>query len=371
MTTKKSMCLSVLVGLVLLLVGLRIYLPYGVQWYINRTLSQPGGYYGQVGDVDIMLWRGAYSLENVIIIPDGGDPQRPLFEAAHVDFSLLWSALFDGALVGDIILTDPSINFIDAAGESRDQTGESENWLYLAEQLFPLKIDRLIIHNGAIRFYNPDVSPPIDIALHDIEATATNLVNSRDLSRDLVANFNAKGETAEQGTLTVNATLDPSTQKPTFDLDVQASEVALVNFKTLLDTYAPFDLEAGTLELAMELASDDGYVQGYVKPILKQVEIFSWKEDVTGEHGGLFEGLVEAGSAFVAELVENQSEDQIATRIPIEGELSDPQMPVLPAIGGILENAFIQAMRGDVEKSITLEDASAQKAEQQQDDANQ
>ncbi|WP_018982288.1 AsmA family protein [Salinimonas chungwhensis] len=370
---KRSKRLTVsILSVVAVIILVRFSLPYAAQWYINRTLSQPGDYAGSVGDVDLMLWRGAYKLEDILIIKTGGSVDRPLFKANKVEFSLLWSALMDGAIVGDVQLTRPEINFIDSQqDDSKDQTGESENWLNLADQLFPLRIDHLRITDGKIGFYNPDAEPPVEVSLHNINGEGKNLVNSRDLSKNLMATFNASAQTAEQGTLALSTSLDPSTQRPTFDLDLQANDVALVNFENLLDAYAPFDLEAGTLELAMEIASDDGYISGYVKPILKNVTIFSWEGDIEQDDDGFFEGMVEMGSAFIAELFENQSEEQIATRIPIEGQLSKPDTPLLPAIGGVLKNAFINAMKGDVEKSIKLEDATQQKEEKQQTASDQ
>ena len=366
-TKRTTWCIVTVIAILLLI---RFSLPYGAQWYINRTLEAPGGYSGHVGDVDLMLWRGAYSLEDITIIQDGGSTERPFFKAQEIEFSLLWSALMDGAIVGDILLTAPEINFIDSQkDDSKDQTGESENWLNLADQLFPLKVDHLQIIRGKIAFYNPDSAPPIDLAIHDINGEARNLVNSRDLSKNLVATFDASAQTAKQGTLTIASSLNPSTKKPTFDMDVQANDVALVNFENLLDTYAPFDLEAGTLELALEIASDDGYVEGYIKPILKDVTVFSWKGDIEEDNDGFFEGMVEMASAFIAELFENQSKDQIATRIPIEGQLNEPDTALLPAIGAVIKNAFIAAMKGDVEKSIELKDAIRQKQEAKQDAA--
>ena len=360
---KRASWIGWLTGLIILLAGLRMSLPYAMQWYLNRTLSQMDGYYGQVGDVDIMLWRGAYSLEDLYLVKRGGSVDTPLFAADNIDFSLLWSALFNGALVGDITLTRPQVNFVDASNDSQDQTGGSENWLDLASQLFPLKIDHLVIRHGQIRFHNPEAA--IDIALHDIAATATNLVNSKDLSKDLIARVSMQGKTAGQGTLLVDASLNPSTIRPTFDVDVQANDVALVNFKNVLTTYAPFDLEAGTLELAMELASDDGTVTGYIKPVLHQVEVFSWKGDIERDGDGFWGGMTEALSAFIAEIFENQAQDQIATRIPIEGQIDSPSPEILPAIGEVISNAFIQALKGDVEQSINLNDATRKKTQEE------
>ena len=83
--------------------------------------------------------------------------------------------------------------------------------------------------------------------------------------------------------------------------------------------------------------------------------MFSWKGDIERDGDGFIEGSIEAISAFVTELFENQSEDQIATRIPIEGDLSNPDTQTWDAFTAILKNAFIKAFKGDVEESVELD----------------
>ncbi|MBU2978341.1 DUF748 domain-containing protein [Alteromonas sp. C1M14] len=336
------------------IVLLRMSLPFAAQWYINDTLDKGENFTGSVGDVDILLWRGAYQLENIVILKRTGEVTEPFLEIEQADISLLWSALFDKAVVADVNLVHPQVNFVDGPSKKSSQSGENENWLNLADQLVPLRVDRLHIEHGTVRFINPTSSPAIKVKLHQIDATARNLVNSRHLSKDLIATIEGTGKTEDKGTITLTASLDPSTPKPTFDINLQANDVALGNFKPLLETYAPFDLEAGTLEFTMELASDNGSINGYAKPILHQVEVFSWKGDIEDDDDGFFRGISEGMSAFIAELFENQSEDQIATRIPLSGSLSDVNTPVFSTLVGILRNAFIQAIRGDLENSVVF-----------------
>ena len=359
---KKRVCYVVVV-LILTLIAIRLYLPYAAASYINTTLSQSKEYNGRVGDVDLMLWRGAYSLEHVLLYKASGQVDRPLFKANYVEFTLSWSQLFKGAAVGKVMVNSPEINFVDGNTEEKSQSGKNGNWLSIADQLFPLRIDKLTINQGKVAFHNPDASPAIDIALHDIHLEVNNLVNSDNLSDSRVATAKAQGQTAQQGTISLNAKLNPATTAPTFDVDIQANNVGLVNFKNLLDTYAPFDLEAGTLTLAAEVASDEGKVKGYIKPVLHNVEVFSWKGDIERDGDGFIEGSIEAISAFVTELFENQSEDQIATRIPVEGDLSSPDTQTWEAFTAILKNAFIEAFNGDVEKSIELDRLELDKLE--------
>ncbi len=44
----------------MLLVSLHIALPYLVRDYLNDKLADMGDYRGQVADVDLARWRGAY-----------------------------------------------------------------------------------------------------------------------------------------------------------------------------------------------------------------------------------------------------------------------------------------------------------------------
>src|SRR5688500_17016418 len=51
-----------LATIVLLVIG-RAMLPWAVRSYVNRTIDQNPLYDGKIGDIDISLWRGAYTIE--------------------------------------------------------------------------------------------------------------------------------------------------------------------------------------------------------------------------------------------------------------------------------------------------------------------
>src|SRR5687768_12673668 len=88
--------------LVILLVGLRLALPSLVQRYVNEKLDELPDYDGHIGDVDIHLIRGAYSIDDVDIEKTTGSVPVPFFSARKVDFSMEWREIFQGALVGEI-----------------------------------------------------------------------------------------------------------------------------------------------------------------------------------------------------------------------------------------------------------------------------
>ena len=346
---------------------IRAILPTGVEWYVNRALTKAENYSGYVGDIDLNLWRGAYEIEDIRIVKINSDLEIPFFAAKRLDLSLLWSALFRGALVGEIYAYDPEINFTDGESEGKKQSGASENWLSIADDLFPLKIDKLVIENGKISFSNLDAKPPIRIALYDIEIEAYNLANNKSGISDRTATASGRAKTLGQGEVTISAVASPETAKPTFDLNVEARQVALKVYEDLFNYYAPFTLEAGTLDLAAEIAANEGKLKGYVKPVLNNVDVFSWKGDIEEDGKGFFGGLKEMLAGFLAEIFENQKRDQLATKIPVEGTIDNIDIDNAAAFFGILRNAFVESINAQVESTVSLEDAESLEKTEKED----
>ena len=89
----RSKLLWAFVILVVAALVVRAMLPFWVRDYVNRKLSEIEGYRGHVADVDIHLWRGAYSIHGVEIKKTSGNVPVPFFSAPTVDLSVEWKAL--------------------------------------------------------------------------------------------------------------------------------------------------------------------------------------------------------------------------------------------------------------------------------------
>jgi hypothetical protein len=57
--------LKIFLGIVVVLVVIRLFLPAIVLRLVNRELASMEGYYGKVRDIDIALLRGAYMLDSL------------------------------------------------------------------------------------------------------------------------------------------------------------------------------------------------------------------------------------------------------------------------------------------------------------------
>ncbi len=70
----------------LLLIAFRLALPSLVERYVNRKLSELPSYNGHIGEVDIHLYRGAYSIHHIEVVKKTGQVSVPFFSARAVDF---------------------------------------------------------------------------------------------------------------------------------------------------------------------------------------------------------------------------------------------------------------------------------------------
>jgi hypothetical protein len=337
--------------LVVVLVGARIAAPFAVQRYVNRVLDRAEGYDGQIGDVDLALIRGAYQIEDVEIVKSSGKVPVPLFESPLVDLSIEWRALFDGSLVGEIWLDQPELNIVMGPNET-DQTGTEADWRKVVRDLMPVKINRVTAHNGSIHFRSFRTDPKVDVFLRDVELSVRNLTNSKDLSEDLVARAEFSATPMNSGHVEGRLAIDPYADRPSFDLDCVLSGVSLKQFNELFRAYAGVDVERGKLDLVSELEAKNGSFHGYVKPFFEDVEVLHPEElDEQGPLRSLWEAFVGA----TAEVFENKSEQQVATRIPISGSVESPDVGFFATLGNVVRNAFVEAFVPALEHSVGRE----------------
>src|SRR5688572_30425729 len=198
--TKKVLFWTVLL-LVVAGVAFRLALPTLVQNYVNKKLDELPEYEGRIGDVDIHLVRGAYSIDDVDILKTSGAVSEPFFAAEKVDFSMEWREIFHRSLVGEIHVYGCGLNFVKAETKEQSQTSIDQSWLGVVKDLFPFRINKFEIHDGGVWFHDVGTEPKVDVYLTNLVVVCTNLYNTRSLSTELPADFRASGTTLGGGEL--------------------------------------------------------------------------------------------------------------------------------------------------------------------------
>lgn len=340
--------LKVTLIILVVLIGIRIYLPFFVKDYINKSLSEIPDYTGTVADVDLHLYRGAYVIDSMRIEKVEGDVPVPFFYTDRLDLSLDWRALFQGAIVGEIHLINPELNFVASKDTTAQQDGEGVDWTQPIIDMMPLTVNVFSVENGRIHYRNFETQPKVDVFIEDLQMEARNLGNAEYERDTLPASVELTASSAGGGKLSVSGGLNLLKQVPDADLELSFESVDITALNDFLEAYANLDAERGTFNIYSEIVIHDGILTGYVKPIIRNLKLV----DLEKEEGGFLKKAWETIAGGAAELFENQPKDQVASRIPFEGDLNQPETKVLPSIWSVFSNAFVDAFALQTDNSL-------------------
>lgn len=343
MGRRRRLGLLVLI-VILLLVVLRLLLPAMIERVVNRQLAQMGDYSGQVADVDVALWRGAYVLHGLRIDKVSGQVPVPMLDAPRIDIALSWRNLLRGAIVARVRFEQPELNFVDGRGGGESLTGAGVDWRQQLEDLVPIRIDEVQLRDGVVVFNNFVSEPPVDLRATAVNADIANLTNVRDAEGGRVADLVATAHLFDSADLEAEASFDPFGRMDEFTLALRVLAIDLTRINDLAQAYANLDFESGNGEFVMELEAADGQLSGYAKPLFQNLSIFSWRSDVREDDKNPLRLAWEALVEGVTTVLRNPPADQFGTRIQISGRIDDPELGVFGAVIAVLRNAFVQAL---------------------------
>lgn len=354
--SKKRRTAKILIGIVIGILAIRLILPYVVLHFANKSLANMNGYYGHIDDIDLAIIRGAYQIDSIYINKadrrtEGSAPpeQTPFFASKEIDLSIEWKALFRGSIVGELVFQRPYLRFTKDKVEPKEVVKDSADFRKILDKFMPLNINRCELRGGAIQYKDFSSKPNVDIAMTNVNLLAQNLRNSYDSSAVLPASIHATADVYE-GQLRFDARLNPLADAPTFDMSAELAHTNLVKLNDFFQAYAKVDVNDGRFGLYTEVAAKDEEFKGYVKPVIKNLDILG-KED---RKDNLLRKLWEAIGGGAGKLFENKNKDQVATKIPFEGRLDDPKTNVWVAIVNILQNAFIHAIQPSIDNEISI-----------------
>lgn len=330
-----------LVGLALLgALGVAfVFLPVVARTMVNRELKDIKGYTGHVGDIDFRLLQGNLAVQNLRLVKTGRQAGSPFLALQTLASHVSYADLLKGRLRASLAIEHPTVRLVLGKTQVETQTGAGVEWMKKARGMFPIRIDRIHVCNGEIHLESQRGKVPVRIALTNIEARVSDLTN-----RDIPATVRIRGDTTGGGRFTATVTILPLRTEPTLDLNFRLEQLRLEAFNEVLRAYGGFDVSQGVFELTAEVSVRNGVMDGYAKPFFKNLELLNWKEDVEQEKEEIRQLFWEGVVSLISELFKNKDKQQVATVIPIHGELEDPGSDLLVIIAEVLRNAFIQAL---------------------------
>ncbi|GAL63639.1 DUF748 domain-containing protein [Algibacter lectus] len=355
---KKRYTIPVIIIGVLIL--FRILLPFMVKKYVNNVLADIPGYYGQVSDIDISLFRGAYVIHNLYLNKIDAGSEVPFIKLAETDISIEWRSLLKGRVVSEIIMTSPQFIYV-FEDQQKDEAADPDidDWTKALTDLVPIDINNLKIIDGKAAFVQLTADPNIDLNLNQIQLNATNLRNVERTERELPSEINATAMSIGEGRFTLNGKMDLVKQIPDMDVSFSLEDASVTALNDFTNYYAGIDFAEGSFNVFSEIAIADGFLTGYVKPLLKDSKLISAEQD--SFLNTLWEGFV----GFFKFVLKNKGNNTLATKVPLSGDLNQVKTKVWPSIYNVFKNGWIEAFKGVVDNDINFEDA--EKASKKED----
>jgi len=347
---KRKRLLRISGWIVVLLILLRLILPYVVLHFVNSRLAHLHGYYGHVEDINISLYRGAYIVKDfyINVVDTSTQKQVPFFASESVDISIEWKSLFKGQITSELYFNSPLLRFTEDTSEPEQLEQDSNDFRIILKTFTPIKVNHFEVFDGKIQYIDNTVTPNVDIFLDNAHVLASNLSNVEDTTL-LPATVTATADVYE-GKLTFNMRINALAIDPTYDLNAEIKNANLVKLNTFFKAYADFDVNKGNLDLYLEVAAKDRKYIGYVKPVIKDLDIVGPEDRKDSVLRKMWEGIL----GVVGDILENPSEDQVAAKIPIVGAFGDRTIGIWYAVLSILRNGFIQAIYPALDQQVTI-----------------
>ena len=228
------------------------------------------------------------------------------------------------------------------AREVRERAKEALN---APEKLF--RIRRLRLQDGTIGFVNRTTQPPYRLFVTEADFDLENL-SSR--SEDGVARASLRGSLMGTGRVQAEASFFPEGKDPNFGMKLEIAETQLKNINPMLKAHGNFDVAGGEFSLYMDLRVKDRQVQGYVKPLFRDINVYDPSQD---KNEGPMHKLYEKMVGVVAKILENKKRDEVATVAKISGPVENPQSNALEILGGLLKNAFVKSILPGFENEVS------------------
>ncbi len=337
---KKWWILFITIALFLLI---RVSLPHAILYYANNTLKDIPHYSGKIKDIDLHLLAGKYSLQNIELVWLKGKDWVQIVNIPSIEIKTVWSKLFQGKLVAYVNVNKPELTIYNRMLKPTRQKAKGKPLTEVFNELSPAKIELLTIKDAKIRFRNYFTTPNYVLYADSIYVTLSNLTNMQKLSDPNYAQMDMKAKVLGSGDANLHLLFNPIQTPPNFFIAFKITGLDVNSLDTFSKAYGGFDFEKGTMDLFTEITQKNKKIDGYVKPIFKNIEVFSWQKDVKEKKKSALKAFWEGIVGATSEVFENQQHNQLATKIPISGTVEDPNIDIYASVVNVLRGAFVKA----------------------------
>lgn len=343
-------------GTLAILILIRLALPYIAVKIANRQLNKIEGMRGRIKSIGLNLLGGIFTIRNLEVAKrdELSGIETMIAKVETLEIKIPLSKLIKKKFQGSISIINLDFTYAVVVEIPKEKKSKKDvptpaviSPIRAALEKSQLLALNISIINGKARYINHVSKPKMDVSLSAINVTVEDFTNQPAID---TATIQAAAQ-VYGGDLSFEMSMKPMREQLTFDVKLELEDADMVELNPYFRTFANIDVNAGTLGVYLEMMAEEGAFKGYLKPILKDIDV------VGAEDSGdsIFKRLWERGVAALFQLLENNRTDQLATKIPFEGRLDDPHVNIGAAISGVLRNAFVRAIRPSFETTFNFE----------------
>jgi uncharacterized protein DUF748 len=201
-----------------------------------------------------------------------------------------------------------------------------------------VKVEHGKIANSEVGFVNKATDPDYRVFMTELDMDVSNLSNRLEEGTGIVK---VTGKFMGSGQTEVKGTFRPEKPRPDFDMNVRIVKTKVDAFNNVLRAYGDMDTHQGMFAFFSELSVKDNQIHGYVKPLLKDVEVYDPEQD---KEKPVAKKIYEAVVGGVLGLLENKTRDEAATMTDLSGPVENPHANTWQIVAKLVQNAFFKAI---------------------------
>jgi len=215
-----------------------------------------------------------------------------------------------------------------------------------AQPDMPVRIDRLQLVDGRLGLVSQAKDRPFRIFVDHTDLEVTNISSG---FRQGPAKAKLTGRFMGTGAAKASASFRDDSKGPDFDLNVAIEKASLPSINELLRAYGKLDVVAGTFSVYSEVKVRNGRMDGYLKPLFEDVDVYDSKQD---KKKPVLKKLYEKVVGGLSHILENRPRDQVATVADLSGTLEDPNTSAWEIAVRLVSNAFVKAILPGFDREV-------------------
>lgn len=207
-----------------------------------------------------------------------------------------------------------------------------------------LQAEEIRVVGANVGFMHEDVTPQYRVFLAGADLTLRNFSNQRDKG---YGKAHLTGRFMNSGAMVADAAFLPEVKGPDFSFNAKIENTDLRLMNDVLRAHGGFDVASGVMSVYSEIRVRNNYVEGYVKPLFKDLHAYDKDQD----RDKTFVQKVKARAIdVVAKVLKNRSSQEVATKAEFSGPLDSPTTDTWQALAGLVQNAFFKAILPGLER---------------------